>query len=716
MLNLTLNRDYFDRDHKNPGIPESGIAADELAENLRHFLAGKHFSSTLQEHVAAFHWLLENCRIGVSPEDLFVTTGLWDRKPIRDVLRWNRIGHVRQEYCKDTEKMRSDFENAKYGFFTWDYYHSVPDWQAILELGFSGLLKRAKQAEIDFKAKHNGVISEAEQEFFDAVKSEYSDVLVFLDRVLLWAEKAKCQPQTIEALSNLRKGAAGSFYEAMLQIWLFYQLSEYGDCVQTRSFGNLDVALIGYYRNDLASGRFTEEEIRAVVRNFFCKVTAMGYPWGHPFYMGGTLPDGSSAFNELSTLLLDEYGKLGIYDPKIQIKLAPNTPQKYIDQALNLIRTGRNSIVFVGEPCIERTMLRYGYSREEARTAVIKGCYEYCVQGKSVETAGCTLNMPRLLMDLLRQNSGAASFEELFEKCCAGFEAVADDIIAVENDFEKYLTYANPAPLFSGASPTALLRGVDGYGKGAQYNNSNIWFAGPVTAGNSLAMVKKYVYDLHEITLPELLKVLDDNWHGAEVLQLKIRQDADQFGNNRPADAVTVTFLERLAEHINFTPNSRGGIYTTALHSADAFIPFGREMGATPDGRSAGEEFTKNASVRSGSNFNGVTAVIGSVLKLDPAKFMADFPLDIMLHPSAVAGEEGLLAMRSLLMTYIKKGGHAVHFNVFSSDMLKDAQLHPEKYRDLQVRICGWNVLWNNLNTEEQNSYLEQAKANEELC
>ena len=139
-------------------------------------------------------------------------------------------------------------------------------------------------------------------------------------------------------------------------------------------------------------------------------------------------------------------------------------------------------------------------------------------------------------------------------------------------------------------------------------------------------------------------------------------------------------------------------------------------MGATPDGRSAGEEFTKNASVRSGSNFNGVTAVIGSVLKLDPAKFMADFPLDIMLHPSAVAGEEGLLAMRSLLMTYIKKGGHAVHFNVFSSDMLKDAQLHPEKYRDLQVRICGWNVLWNNLNTEEQNSYLEQAKANEELC
>jgi formate C-acetyltransferase len=228
-------------------------------------------------------------------------------------------------------------------------------------------------------------------------------------------------------------------------------------------------------------------------------------------------------------------------------------------------------------------------------------------------------------------------------------------------------------------------------------------------AVNELVFIKK------ETTLAELKAALDNNWQGSEVLLQKIRRDPDHFGNNSDADAVTVDFLTRLAKHINFKPNSRGGIYTTALHSANAFMGHWRELGATPDGRRTGDEFTKNASVRPGSNFNGVTAVINSVLKLDPSDFMADFPLDIMLHPSAVAGEEGLLAMRSLLMTYIKRGGHAIHFNVFSSDMLKDAQAHPENYRDLQVRICGWNVLWNNLSTEEQNSYLEQAEANEEL-
>ena len=105
--------------------------------------------------------------------------------------------------------------------------------------------------------------------------------------------------------------------------------------------------------------------------------------------------------------------------------------------------------------------------------------------------------------------------------------------------------------------------------------------------------------------------------------------------------------------------------------------------------------------------------MIRSVLKLNPAHFMADFPLDVMLAPSAVSGEAGLGAMRALLMTYLLRGGHAIHFNIFSTETLKEAQMHPERYADLQVRVCGWNVLWNNLSRREQDSYLIQAAANE---
>ena len=716
MLYCTSDKEYFARDYQDPGLPDTGIAADSLKDALQDFLNGKNFATSLQEHTEAFDFLLKHIRIGVSPEDLFVTLGFWGRKPIEQLIMARRYREIEENECAGTLELKNNFIQSGYGSFFLDYAHNVPDWKSILTLGFPGLLKRAEEAEQKFYAAHDGNVSDGEREFFASVKKEYTLVLELLDRICVLAEREHCQSATVKALHSLRTGAPGSFYECMLLIWLYYQLSEYGDCVQTRSFGNLDAALISYYRADLASGAFREEDIRTVVRNFYFRVSAMKYQWEHPFYMGGTLPDGSSAYNELSVLMLEEYGKMGIYDPKLQLKIAENTPEHILDQALELIRSGSSSIAFVGEKCIRETMLRYGYTEEEARTAVVKGCYEYCPPATAVETAPCIVNLPRILLQLLRKNEEAATFEELFDACLEDMKKILDQGMSAANDFEQYYDRINPVPLFSGTSETALGKGMDCYCRGSKYNNSNVWLSGPVTAVDSLIMIRKYVYERREITLKDLLAVLDKDWEGAEKLFLKIRRDPDHFGNNRPADEMAVRFLESLADHINFRQNSRGGFYTTALHCANYYVFYGKQTGATPDGRRAGEELTKNITPRLGSSCSGVTALVTSALKLDPGKFMADFPVDVMLHPSAVAGKEGLIAMRALLMTYIKGGGHAIHFNVFSSKLLEDARKDPEKYQDLQVRVCGWNVLWNNLSGAEQERYLEQAKANEGIC
>ena len=222
------------------------------------------------------------------------------------------------------------------------------------------------------------------------------------------------------------------------------------------------------------------------------------------------------------------------------------------------------------------------------------------------------------------------------------------------------------------------------------------------------------MYETKTVTLKELRKALDADWKGYEELLLQIRNDPDKFGNDREVpDSLMRQLIETAASRINGKKNCRGGFFTTALHAADLFLHWGRNFPATADGRRKGEEFSKNVSVQPGSNRNGVTAMIRSVLKLDPTHFMADFPLDVMLAPSAVTGEDGLVAMRALLMTYILRGGHAIHFNIFNTELLKKAQKHPEQYGDLQVRVCGWNVLWNNLSRQEQDSYLIQAEANE---
>ncbi len=711
-MNLSFDKAYLEAAYAAGGIPDSGFPPDEIETLLLDLKQRESGFLPAMLKAEVFRIITENTRIAASAHDLFVSPDFWGKALFFRLFVPDRIQKSNREFCGEVFPLLEKYETTNQIIFNYDFAHSVPDWQTILNLGFTGLLKRAIASEEEFRKKH-GDLTQKQQAFFASIRLEYESVLRLMERMCHWAEQVCCQPETVAALRNLARGPAGNFYEALLQIWLYYQFSEYADSIQTRSFGNLDNLLYPYYKRDLESGRFTRDEICTVLRNFMYKVSSMHYYWGHPFFLGGTAPDGTSAVNELSRLIVEEYGKTGIYDPKIQVKINSNTPPDFVNEILKLIRSGRNSFVFAGEPCIQKAMTAMGYSAEEARTADIKGCYEYSVRAEAVETAPAIVNLPRIINLSLQRHAAAPSFECLLEAVKKDLLQICNDMIHVSNEIERHLDDVNPAPLFSGVSATALERGIDGYARGSVYNMSNIWLSGPATAGNSLAMVRKYVYEKQEITLPELLKALDANWQGYEQLQMRIFNDPDHFGNNSDADAVTVDLLEMLAGNLNGRKNSRGGFYTTALHCADWFLHLGRRTEATPDGRRQGEEFSKNISPQPGTARNGVTAVVNSVLKLDPAHFMADFPLDIMFHPSAVSGEDGLDAMRGFLMAYILRGGHAIHFNVFSTEQLKDAGLHPEKYRDLQVRVCGWNVLWNELNSEEQRAYLKQAEANE---
>jgi len=160
------------------------------------------------------------------------------------------------------------------------------------------------------------------------------------------------------------------------------------------------------------------------------------------------------------------------------------------------------------------------------------------------------------------------------------------------------------------------------------------------------------------------------------------------------------------AMKLNHRPNARGGCFKAAMGSGMQFIWQGEKTPATPDGRKAWEELAKNASPAMGRDKNGVTAMLKSALRVRPCQFLEALAVDIMLHPSAVSGEEGLAAMKALLKAYMDNDGMSIQFNVFNAATLRDAQIHPEKYRNLQVRVTGWNVLWNSLSKKEQDAYI----------
>ena len=157
-------------------------------------------------------------------------------------------------------------------------------------------------------------------------------------------------------------------------------------------------------------------------------------------------------------------------------------------------------------------------------------------------------------------------------------------------------------------------------------------------------------------------------------------------------------------------PNNRGGVYRMGSDSVDFALADGAHMGATPDGRRRGKPISKNLCASSGMQKRGILAFMQSLLKLDQADIMGSAPLDFMVHPSAVRGDAGLEAMADLLRTYFDRGGMTIHGNIVKAEDLKAAKAAPEKYRDLQVRVCGWNDYFVNLSSDQQDEFIAQAE------
>ena len=495
-----------------------------------------------------------------------------------------------------------------------------------------------------------------------------------------------------------------------------------------RSLGNGIYNTLYYlYQNDLKSGTYTKEDIKELFRYFLMQWSAIGNYWGQPFYMGGTNSDGSTKYNELSYLILDVYDELGIYNPKIQIKVNENTPDKLLFKVFDMIRRGKNCFALCCEPGIMKAVMTYGATYEEALDMDLRGCYETGVRANEVSTTTGYVNALKAVEYVFGNGFDARlnkqfglktgelkdlkTFEDFYGAVLKQWENLIEMAIDVSLQYEKYLGFINPSNMYSATIEGALKKGTDAYQNGVKFNNSAVLNCGFASLVDAVMAVKEFVYDKKTVTLETLAEALDKNWEGFEDLHTSVCKSKHKYGND---DAETDVYTEAMsayfASKVNNRPNARGGVYKAIMHTAMQFVWEGEKTGATPDGRYAGEEISKNGSPSVGMDVEGVTALIKSALKARPYTYCESFCLDVMLHPSAVSGDEGLEIMKSLLFMYMKNGGQTMQINVFNTQTLKDAQKHPEKYQNLQVRVCGWNVLWNNLSEKEQNAYISRAE------
>lgn len=586
-----------------------------------------------------------------------------------------------------------------------DFGHVAPDWNYLMEKGIAGVITDLETA---LSA------CDTNRAYYEERIAVYRAIGEMLVRFADTAEAANTEKGRFVAgnLRHLAVSAPETTAQAMQLLLLFYVVQTHIDTVTVRSLGGIDRMLYPYYRNDIESGRYTEEQLSETVRYFLWSITAMKVNANLPLNICGMNDDGSDAANGFTRVFLDAYRELGIYDPKIHVLYHDGIDKGVLRTILEMIREGKNSFVFINMQKASEALERIGVSAEDARHVIPYGCYEPAAEGTEIpSTCAGLLNLVKSIELVLDSDVRYDTFEEFYEAVVDKllyYTGVCMDTLA---KYEGHYDSVCPSMIMSPTYASSRERGVDVYSGGAKYNNTSVVGAGMATLIDSLIAVKHAVYTDRLTTLDGLRSILRSNWADDPKLRLKICKMYPKFGNgNEEADSLARDIYTRFADHINGRKNGRGGVFRCGVFSVDWRFGMGKATGATPDGRYAGEPLSKNLTPSIGQDKNGVTAYLNSLLELDGDKCPDGYVADVQLHCSAVGGDEGMAAFEGLLTSFMERGGFAVHFNVLDPETLKKAQEDPDSYKNLQVRLCGWNVLFNDLDKQQQDEFIYRVK------
>ncbi len=604
----------------------------------------------------------------------------------------------------------------------YDFSHTAPDWENIYTLGLQGLLTRLETA-----SKREG-LTERQRAYYEAGIRTWHAALRYVARMAREADRLN-KKDMAAGLWALTRRPPETLYEAMQLTFLFYDLQQHVEQTALRTLGHLDELYFPYFERDLAEGRLTEAQAERMIDEYLLEWDSRKVLANIPFSMGGMDEKGAPRLNRLSYLILRRHVALRCPNVKLHILWDERLPQDFVRIALEGIREGSNSIVFLNDARAVEALCRLGMDRSDALRYEVVGCYEPCARGELPCSCNGRVNLAmaleatlfdgRILLDgtPVGRSFGTRfdTFDDLLE---AYLEQVAyfceADAMIIDAKEAQY-PRIHSAPFFSSAYDTCVERGGDVYGDYvAKYNNSSINLIGLATAVDGLLAIRKLVYTDGIMTLEELKTLLKNNWEGQESLRQRILRTFPKYGiGDVEADALAQTVLSVASRVVNGRPNVKGGVYRLGGISIDWRTSLGKRCAASADGRRAGEPTSKNLCASLGADREGATAQILSVASLDGNDMPNGSVLDLSLHSSAVRGEDGMSALTATLETYMRLGGMAIQYNVLDASVLRAAQRDPALYPNLQVRLCGWNVLFSNLSRQEQDEFILQAEAGE---
>ena len=583
------------------------------------------------------------------------------------------------------------------------------DYSMLMSCGFEARKEQLEKMRREFLKR-----GEEKQGTFLAAQIQTLDTLQ--DLANRYRELAVQEGRTLIArtLAQVPAKAPRDFLEA-LQMFRILHFAMWCGRNYHNTIGRFDQYMYPYLKRDLDNGTLTREEALELLEEFFITFNRDSdlYPGmqqgdnGQSLVLGGKDCSGRDCFNELSSLCLEASLELKLIDPKINLRVHARTPLEQYILGTRMTKQGLGFPQYANDDVVIPGLMELGYSERDAYQYVVAACWEFIVPGNAMDIPNiAALSMAECVEKAVCANLEAcASYEELLTAVCAHIREEAEKICR-----KLRKVYLFPAPFLSLMVAGCSERGQD-ISDGGTYNNYGIHGTGIATAVDSLAAIKKYVFEEKKVGKQELLLALKQNFKGCMELRNMLRFDAPKMGNDDDeVDEIAVWLLDCFADALSGKKNDRGGIFRAGTGSAMYYVWHAGELPATADGRMAGEGLGCNYSPSLFSRCKGPISIISSFAKPHLSRVINGGPLTLELHDTVFRNEESIEKVALLVKSFFDLGGHQLQLNAVNRETLLDAQKHPERYPNLIVRVWGWSGYFVELDKVYQDHIIQRAE------
>lgn len=624
----------------------------------------------------------------------------------------------------------------------------TPDYQDVLfKKGFRGIIDTCREKMAQLKLSQPDALKK--YDFYRSVILCGEGMIILAHRYADKAEEMVAAETDAMRKSELQQIAAicrrvpefppQTFQEALQMIW-FYQL---GGILMENPLslnpGRFDQYMYPYYRYDIDNKLHDDDGILELIECYWLKLSEWvwtisantadffaGYNQFQNLTVGGSDRYGKDATNELSYLALKATAEVKTHQPGLSVRISQNSPKEFVDAVMELVALGTGFPAIHSDKTGYQMLKNLGYDTEDARdwnncgcvvphfrktfewTSTVNvnfsGAFEYATNGGKSRMTGKQMGLP------IYQDRKFASYEDVEKAFMEQFDNLIDISVTGTLIAQRLQREMIPRPYFSALFEDCLEKGKDLVDGGAKYN------VGPVLTGiglaesaNSLAAIKKLVFEDKVCTMDEILDAMDKNWEGYEELR-KQAQNAPKYGND---DDFVDDIAQRISNHFYEETHKYTDIYghpfTSAFMGISNFIPTGRVIGATACGRKAGEPISEGVSPVAGTDTSTPLAAMNSCAKMNQDVHSGGTLLNMRLSHDLVKTKRGRSNLAAMVQTFFDMGAFHVQFNTLSTETLIEAQKHPEEYKDLLVRVAGYSTQFVHLSKTLQDSIIRRS-------